>query len=112
IELGTEAAVVALPRALHALEVRVQIGLVVEGRAVDPRQLRIVLVAAPVRTSETGQLQGLDRLRVLEMRAAAEVGEVTLRVERDRPLGRVDELDLVRLVLPREPRARLVGGDL
>ena len=85
-----------------------------EGRAVDPRQLRVVLVAAPVRTGEPRQLHRLDRLRVLEVRAAAEVGEVALRVERDVSLRRVDELDLVVLALlgeePAWPRRRIPPG--
>ena len=46
------------------------------------------------------------------MRPAAEVGELTLRVQRDVPLGRVDELDLVRLALGLEALLRLVAGDL
>ena len=110
VELRAEPAVVALLRLLEALEVQVEIGLRVEGRPVDPRQLRVLLVAAPVRAGEAGQLERLDRLRVLEVRAAAEVGEVALRVERDRPLGGVDELDLVRLVLLLEAPARLVAA--
>ena len=46
------------------------------------------------------------------MRAAAEVGEVALRVERDGTVRRIHELELVRLPLGREPGARLVGRDL
>ena len=119
IELRPEPAVIAPLRLLDALEVRVEIGLRVEGRPVDPRQLRVLLVAAPVGAGEAGQLDRLDRPRVLEMRAAAEVGEVALRVEGDRPLGRADQLDLVRLAflprsgggLPRRkpPRASTAG---
>src|SRR4029453_15048739 len=41
------------------------------------------------------------------MRAAAEVGEVALGVEGDRLLGRIDELDLVVLVLLLEALPRL-----
>ena len=46
------------------------------------------------------------------MRAAAQVGEVALRVERDRPVGRVDELDLVGLALRLETGAGVVARDL
>src|SRR2546421_12678658 len=46
------------------------------------------------------------------MRPAAEVGEVSLRVEGDRTLGCVDELDLVRLLLLDEARAGFVRRDL
>ncbi len=46
------------------------------------------------------------------MRAAAEVGELALRVERDVAFGRVDELDLVLLALGGEALAGLVARDL
>src|SRR5207247_9652874 len=46
------------------------------------------------------------------MRAAAEVREVALRIEGDRAVRRVDELDLVRLPLRLEAPARLFGGRL
>ena len=46
------------------------------------------------------------------MRAAAEVGEVALRIERDRALGRVDELDLVALAFRLEARPRFVPRNL
>ena len=55
--------------------------------------------------------------RVLEVRAAAEVGElvravVRLGVERDLALGGVDELDLVGLAFGREALVGLVAVDL
>ena len=103
---------VAGARLLEPLEVRVEVLLAEERGPVDARELRVVRVAAPVGARERGELERLDRRRGLQVRAAAEVGEVALRVERDRTLGRVDELDLVRLALRREPRARLVGRDL
>ena len=78
VELAPEPAVVALPRLLEPREVRVEVVLGVEGRAVDPGQLLVVLVAAPVGAGEAGQLERLDRLRVLQVRAAAEVGEIDL----------------------------------
>ena len=46
------------------------------------------------------------------MRAAAEVGEVALRVERDVAFRGVDELDLVVLALLGKQALGLVGGDL
>src|SRR5205814_9303027 len=57
-----------------------------------------------------GELDRLDRLRVLEVRPAAEVGEVALRIEADLPLGGVDELPLVGLV--GEAFLRLLGRRL
>ena len=112
IELAAELAMVARLRLLEALEIGVEIGLGVEGRAVDPRQLLVVLVAAPVGTGERRELDRLDRLRVLEVRAAAEIGELALRIERDVALGGVDELHLVGLVLLEEALLRLGRGDL
>src|SRR6266516_2530398 len=112
IELYAETAVIALARLLEPLEVRVEVLLRVERRPVDPRQLRVLLVATPIRAGEARQLHGLDRLRVLQVRAAAEIREVALRVEGDRSFRRVDELDLVRLVLLEEALLRLCGGDL
>src|SRR5205807_8006636 len=100
---------VPLARLLQTLEVSVQIGLIVEGRAVDPRQLLVVLVASPVGAGEPGQLDRLDRLRVLEMRPTAEVGEVALRVEGDLAVGAIDQLDLVGLALGLEASARLLA---
>src|SRR5262245_44330778 len=110
VELVAEPSVVAAARLLAPLEVRIEVGLRVERGAVDPRQLRVLLVAAPVRAREARELDRLDRARVLEVRPAAEVGEVALRVEGDRAVGGVDELDLVALALLLEAAARVVGG--
>ena len=52
VELLPEPAVVALARLLERCEVRVEVGLRVERGAVDAGQLRVVLVAAPVRAGE------------------------------------------------------------
>src|SRR5579862_1823751 len=112
VELHTEAAVVALARFLETFEVGVEIVLREERGPVDACQLLVVLVAAPVRAGEAGQLERLDRLRVQQVRTSAEVGEVALRVEADRAFGGVDELDLVRLVPALEAHARVLGGDL
>ena len=66
---------VARARLLEPLEVGVEVGLRVERGAVDPRELRVLLVATPVRAGEARQLHGLDRSGVLEVRAAAEIRE-------------------------------------
>src|SRR5580765_2648228 len=97
VELSTEDSVIARPRLRERGQVCIQVGLRVEGRAVDPGQLRVALVATPVRAGEPRELDRLDRRRVLQVRPAAEGGEVALRVQRDVALGRVDQLDLVRL---------------
>ena len=111
VQLQAEPAVVAGARLLEPLQVGVEVVLAVEGRAVDARQLLVLLVTAPVGAGEAGQLERLDRLRVLQVRAAAEVGELALRVEGDRAFRGVDELDLVGLALGFEIPLRLLGAD-
>jgi hypothetical protein len=71
-----------------------------------------VLVAAPVGAREPGQLDRLDRLRVLQVRAATEVGEIALCVEGDVAVRRVYELDLVGLALGLEPAPRFLARNL
>ena len=112
IELRPDPPMVVRPCALQPLEVRLEVLLREERRPVDPRQLRVVLVATPVRAGEPGQLERLDRARVLQVRPAAEIGEVALRVERDRPVRGVDQLRLVRLALCVEASPRSLAIDL
>src|SRR5262249_27153809 len=112
VELRPEPAVVPRAGLLEALEVLVEILLGVERGAVDPRQLRVLFVAPPVRACEPGQLERPDRRRVLEMRATAEIREITLAVERDVALRRVHELHLVGLTLGGKSSLRLLTGDL
>ncbi len=103
-----------------------ELGLGEERRAVDAREHRAVGVPAPVGAGDGLQLEGADRLRARGVRAAAEVGEGAVGVERDglqrdrRPAlavaGRggaheiVDQLDLVVLALGDEALARLRDG--
>ena len=61
VELRPEPAVVALACLLEPLEVRVEVALAEERGAVDPGQLLVALVAAPVGAGEPGQLERLDR---------------------------------------------------
>ena len=112
VELGSEPAMIPRPRLLQPLEVGVEILLGEERGAVDPGQLRVRRVAAPVRACQRGELDRLDRRRVLQMGPAAEIGEGALGVERDRALRGADELDLVRLPFRLESGDGVSGGDL
>ena len=67
VELPPEPPVIPALRLLDALEVGLEVVLRVERGAVDPRELRVLLVPAPVGAGEAGQLERLDRLRVLEV---------------------------------------------
>src|SRR5207302_1068388 len=77
-------AVVARPRLLEALEMLVEVLLGQERRAVDPRELLAVGVAAPVRAGERLQLERLDALGRRRVRAPAQVGEACVGIEADR----------------------------
>ena len=108
-----ELAVIALLRFLDPVEVRVQLVLLEEGRAVDALQHLPLLVAAPVRAGAVQQLEVLEPPGVGHVRAAAQVDERTVRVRRD-DLGGVGEvvepLELERVV--DEALARLRHADL
>jgi hypothetical protein len=69
------------------------------GRAVDPLQLGVALVAAPVGAGQLRQLERLaDMLRRRQVRPAAEVEPLALAIERHVLVGR-DALDDLGLVL-------------
>src|SRR5581483_5452271 len=99
VELPPEPPVVTPARLLEPRQVRLQVVRRVEGGPVDAGQLRFRRVAAPVGAGEAGELERLDRPRVLQVRPPAEVCEVALRVQRDVALRRLDQLQLVRLPL-------------
>ena len=78
VHLAAQLAVVALGGFLQLGEVRIQLLLVEPAGAVNARQLRVLLVAAPVGTCDTHQLEGL-RIELAgagQMRAAAHVEPV------------------------------------
>ena len=68
-----EATVVAPRRLLEPLQVGVERLLALPGGAVDALQLRVLLVAAPVRRRGAHQLEGRDALGGRQVRTAAEV---------------------------------------
>jgi hypothetical protein len=109
--------VVARPRQLELLEEGVELGLLEEGRPVDPREHLAVGVAAPVGAGDRLQLDRADALRAGRVRPAAQVGEGAVGVERDAVdafvLDQVvDQLDLVVLSLAAEALKRLLDGDV
>ena len=117
VELGAEPAVVARFGFLDPFEVRLEVLLREEGGAVDPGQLLAVLVAAPVGARDRAQLDRLDPLGRRRVRAAAEVLEVAVAVERDGLDAFVvdqvfDQLDLEALVFGAEVVERLGDRDV
>ena len=107
---------VALLRLLDAVQVRVELFLLEERRAVDALQHLALLVAAPVGAGRVQQLEVLEARRVRHVRAAAQVDERPVGVGRDdlvvAELGEALELErivgetLLRFARDRPPRAR------
>ena len=100
IEFGAEFAVVAFRRFFEKDEVVVEFLLRRKGGPVDALQHRVVLVAPPVRARDAHQLDRADLARRFGVTAAAEIGKVADRVERDRlALGNVArQFDFERVV--------------
>jgi hypothetical protein len=73
--------VVPLFGLLAHIEELFELGLLLEGRAVDPRQGVVFLVAAPVGRRDVEEFEGSDLARRLDVRATAEVFELGLLVE-------------------------------
>jgi hypothetical protein len=114
IEVLADPAVIAPLGLLEHVEVRVELGLRRERRAVDPLELRVGLAPAPVRAGDRQQLERLDLAGRADVWAAAQIEPVAGGVVRHDRVGgeRVDELDLVGLVHLLEHRARVGPGDL
>ena len=104
-----EPPVVALLGLLEHREVLPELLRVRPGRAVDALQHLVVRVAAPVGARHVGELERLAELaRGGQVRAAAEVDEPALAVQRDGLTGR-DALDDFGLVLLADAAEKLGG---
>ncbi len=124
-QLATQAAMIALLGLLQLPQVPLKLLGLLPGCAVDPLQHGALLIAAPVGPSDAHELDGgrVELTRSLHMRAAAQVRERAVRVERKLPslvkrltvliepalLQAADEFLLVGLVS--EDPARLFGRD-
>ena len=100
--LAPELAMVALAGELDQLEMLLERFLAGERGAVDSREHRVVLVAAPIRARDAGQLECLQVARRRHVRSAAKIHPVALAVDGNRIFGLVDYLDLVLLAHRRE----------
>ena len=100
IELLADKAVIALPRFLEPRDVLIEVLLGEPGRAVDALQHLPPLIAAPIRARRMQQLEVLDLPRTGDMRAAAQIDERAVGVDRDRFVGSqvADALKLERIV--------------
>src|SRR2546428_9122549 len=108
---------VSRPRLLEPLQMLVQLLLGEEGCPVDAGEHLAVLVAAPVGARDRAELEGLYPARRGAVRAATEVDERAVPVQRNRlyPLVShevLDQLDLVGLILGSEALDSLAGREL
>src|SRR3954470_24664911 len=92
---------VALLRFLEHGEIFVELGLVLEGGAVNALELRVLFVALVRGAGDAGELERADVAGPHDVRAGAEIGELAVAIERDFfALGNVlddIELELARL---------------
>src|SRR5690242_19936214 len=95
---------VALLRLLQHREVRVQLGLVLERRAVNALELRVFLVALVVRAGDVSELERAAVAGAHHVRPGAEVDELAVLEIRDlfagRNLLKITELELTRIPRP------------
>ena len=81
VEFLTDLSVVSSLNLFQAREMRVEFRLSREGGPIDPLQHGIAFVAAPVSPGRVQELEYPDMTCRREMRAAAEVGELSLAVD-------------------------------
>ena len=113
VEHLAEPPVVALLRLLQALQVRLEVLLAGPRRPVDALELLVARVTPPVRPRDGGQPEGGDAPGRGHVRAAAEVDELALVVQRDGRVGNaLDDLDLVVLAHLPEAADRLAARHL
>ena len=104
---------IAAFRVFDALQVFVKILLREKRGPVDPLQLRVLLVAEPVRAGQAHHLEGLDAAGRGHMRTAAEVHKLAVAIERNliARLGEfLDEMHLHEVVAGLELLQALLAG--
>ena len=78
---------VTLPSFLEEGQILIEHLLLGEGDPIEAGELLALLISTPVGTSYTQELDGLDIARIGHVGSTAQVGEVSLCVGRDRPIG-------------------------
>src|SRR5688500_7666096 len=98
-EVLADLAVVPGSGLFQAPEVGSELLLRRPGRTVDTGEHRVLLVAPPVRPSYVLQLDGAEPPRARDVRAAAQIEEISLLVDRDLTVFQpLDDLRLVRVI--------------
>src|SRR6202042_1440263 len=97
LQLFAEPAVISPLCLFEQSEILVQVLAGEEGGAVDALELWVLLVAEPVGAGETHHFEGFDAAGGGHVRAAAEVDEGAVAIERDLVAGLGEALDEVDL---------------
>src|SRR5207302_1094397 len=111
IELPAELAVIALFSLLDPPQVRILVLFLRPRGAIYPLQHFVARIAAPVRAGDLHQLEDLELAGRWHVRAAAQVGEFSFRVQRDRLVrwNRRDDLGFVVLADALEQFDRVIA---
>ncbi len=111
VQCLADLAMVALLGFFQLMQVGLEILVAEPRRAVDAREHRVVGIAAPIRAGHLHQLERAQLARVRHVRAAAQVGEFALRIERKLFVrgNALDDLGLVFLADAAEEIHRLVA---
>ena len=100
---------IALLRFFQEIQIVLDFLVGIEADAVNPLQHLVVGIALPVRAADFQQLEMLQLLDALDMRAAAQIREIPLGVAADHRIVFVhvpNQIELVRIVLEHLQRFR------
>src|SRR5690606_14245264 len=103
LQFPAELAMVAFLGFLNHVEVVGQFAGLRERYAVYTGKLFTAFIAPPIGSRHIGQLNSLDKARIRNVWSPAQVGKITLGVERDASVGKIfDQVQLVFITFLRK----------
>jgi hypothetical protein len=111
IELASELAVLSLPRELTLLDIPLKLIFILEGEAIDPSKLLILLVSTPVRSGQGVDREAIrrDLARVMYVRSRAHILEGTVHKESDLLFALLRELKAVLNLIALAPLLQVLN---
>ena len=111
-QLLTQLTVITLLRLFDPVQIFLQLFLIREGGSVDSGKHLVLFAASPVSSCQTGKLDGLHVFGIVQMRARAQIHELSLAVKADHRVLRqiLDQLHLIVLVSLLHEGDRLIAG--
>ena len=113
-QLAADDVVIPFFGLLQLGQMLLQLGGLGEGDAINPAELAVLRIGAPVSAGGSGELEGLDHREIHQVGASAEVGELALAVEGNVvALGGVllNELDFIGLAPVLHELSGVGGGE-